>query len=136
MQAARTRIASEDGCKLEPPLNTADVCPTCVERMFKGMFAPSPPLDLAPTYLPHTEKLYQTEHPRLVSRFDEVALVEEDEDGYHISKAWLKGASPYCLTSILVPHNDLSQTGALLSRKVMSKGCRMPHQMRKSTYGT
>lgn len=31
------------------------------------------------------------EHPRLVSRFDEVAAVDENEDGYHISKAWLKG---------------------------------------------
>ena len=38
-----------------------------------------------------TEKLYQIEHPRLVSRFDEVAAVEDDEDGYWISKAWLKG---------------------------------------------
>lgn len=38
-----------------------------------------------------TAKLYQIEHPRLVSRFDEVAAVADDEDGFHISKAWLKG---------------------------------------------
>ncbi|KAI0721718.1 cysteine proteinase [Cerioporus squamosus] len=65
------RILEEDGCRLMPVFTTAEVCPTCVARMFK-------------------EKLYQTEHPRLVSRFDNVAAVDEDEDGYHISKAWLK----------------------------------------------
>ena len=41
-------------------------------------------------YIP--EKLYQSEHPRLVSLFDNAAAVDEDEDGYHISKAWLKGS--------------------------------------------
>lgn len=40
-------------------------------------------------------KLYQIEHPRLVSRFDEVAAVADDEDGFHISKAWLKGNSVF-----------------------------------------
>ncbi|KAI0664864.1 cysteine proteinase [Cubamyces menziesii] len=70
-EVAYTRIAEEDGCRLTPKLTPADVCAECVERMFK-------------------EKLYQIEHPRLVSRFDEVAAVEDDEDGYWISKAWLK----------------------------------------------
>ena len=41
-------------------------------------------------YIP--EKLYQSEHPRLVSLFDNAAAVDEDEDGYLISKAWLKGS--------------------------------------------
>ena len=40
-----------------------------------------------------TEKLYQIEHPRLVTLFDEVSHVEEGERGYWISKAWLKGTS-------------------------------------------
>ncbi|KAI0374832.1 cysteine proteinase [Pilatotrama ljubarskyi] len=69
--AAYTRIAAEDGCLLAPRLIPADVCPICVDRMFR-------------------EKLYQIEHPRLVTRFDEVAAVEDDVDGYYISKAWLK----------------------------------------------
>ncbi|KAI0755703.1 hypothetical protein C8Q74DRAFT_1305422 [Fomes fomentarius] len=68
---AYSRIKKEDGCVLR--LSTADVCAVCVERLF-------------------WEKLYQVEHPRLVSRFDEVAAVEDDETGYHISKAWLKEA--------------------------------------------
>ncbi|KAI0362032.1 cysteine proteinase [Trametes cingulata] len=69
--ASCTRIDMEDGCRLTPRFTPADVCPICVERMFR-------------------EKLYQIEHPRLVSRFDEVAAVEDDQDGYFISKAWLK----------------------------------------------
>ena len=43
--------------------------------------------------MPHAsaEKLYQVEHPRLVSQFDDVVSLEGDEHGYYISKAWLKG---------------------------------------------
>ena len=37
------------------------------------------------------EKLYSVEHPQVVARFDDVALVEDSEDGYYISKSWLKG---------------------------------------------
>ena len=37
------------------------------------------------------EKLYQVEHPRLVSQFDDVVALESDGVGYYISKAWLKG---------------------------------------------
>ncbi|KAI0780996.1 cysteine proteinase, partial [Trametes elegans] len=69
--AAHTRIAEEDGCVLTPKLTSTDICPICTERMFK-------------------EKLYQIEHPRLVARFDDVAAVGDDEDGYFVSKAWLK----------------------------------------------
>ncbi|CDO68332.1 hypothetical protein BN946_scf184799.g59 [Trametes cinnabarina] len=68
---AHDRIANEDGCLLTPKLTPADVCPECVERLFR-------------------EKLYQTEHPRLVTRFDDVAGVDHEENGYYISKAWLK----------------------------------------------
>ncbi len=56
------------------------------------------------TCLAAAEKLYQVEHPRLVSRFDEVAAVEDDETGYHISKAWLKGVVS---SSILLAHVDI-----------------------------
>ncbi|KAI0831247.1 cysteine proteinase [Trametes gibbosa] len=68
---AHARIAEEDSCLLMPKLTPADVCSICVEHMFK-------------------EKLYQAEHSRLVSCFDEVSVVAEDEDGYFVSKAWLK----------------------------------------------
>ncbi|KAI8998686.1 cysteine proteinase [Trametes punicea] len=68
---ACARMEKEDGYLLTPKLTPADVCPECVERMFK-------------------EKLYQTEHPQLVSQFDEVAAVQDDEDGFYISKAWLR----------------------------------------------
>lgn len=38
------------------------------------------------------EKLYQVEHPRLVSQFDDVVAPESDDKaGYYISKGWLKG---------------------------------------------
>ncbi|KAI0670438.1 cysteine proteinase [Trametes maxima] len=69
--AACARIVEEDRCILAPKLTPADVCARCVERMFE-------------------EKLYQIEHPRLVSQFDDVAAVEDHEDGYYISKNWLR----------------------------------------------
>ncbi|KAI0748066.1 cysteine proteinase [Daedaleopsis nitida] len=69
--SAYSRIEEQDGCFLTPKLTTGDVCASCVERLFG-------------------EKLYQVEHPRMVHRFDEVSAVDDDEDGYHISKAWLK----------------------------------------------
>ncbi|KAI0646997.1 cysteine proteinase [Trametes meyenii] len=68
---AWARMAQEDRCILTPKLAPTDICSSCVERMFK-------------------EKLYQIEHPRLVSLFDNVAAVEDDEDAYYISKTWLK----------------------------------------------
>ncbi|KAL7283349.1 hypothetical protein ACG7TL_002778 [Trametes sanguinea] len=68
---AHARIEKEDGCILTPRLTPADVCSDCVERLFK-------------------EKLYQIEHPRLVSRFDDVAGLDDHDYGYYISKAWLK----------------------------------------------
>ena len=37
VKTAYSRIVDEDGCSLEPRLSTADVCPQCVERMFKGV---------------------------------------------------------------------------------------------------
>ncbi|KAH9946153.1 cysteine proteinase [Epithele typhae] len=70
-KASYTRIADEDGGPLGTEFSTTDVCRTCVEHIFK-------------------EKLYQVEHPRVVARFDEVAAVEEDGDGYFVSRPWLK----------------------------------------------
>ena len=52
-------------------------------------------LPAAKYVLPILHSLYlafASEHPRLVSLFDNAAAVDEDEDGYHISKAWLKGS--------------------------------------------
>lgn len=43
-------------------------------------------------YIPRPERLYQIEHPRLVSLFDEVSAVDENEPAYWISTKWLKGA--------------------------------------------
>lgn len=57
-----------------------------------------------------TAKLYQIEHPRLVSRFDEVAAVADDEDGFHISKAWLKG-NPVSSADDTTTDSPLAQTG-------------------------
>lgn len=37
------------------------------------------------------ERLYQIEHPRIVSQFDEVCDPETEREGFWISKAWLKG---------------------------------------------
>ncbi|GBE82261.1 cysteine proteinase [Sparassis latifolia] len=70
-RAAHHRIADDDNCLLVPDLSPLDVCETCVSEMF-------------------TERLYQIEHPRFVARFDEIAPVAENEEGYWISKQWLK----------------------------------------------
>ncbi|KAJ3545017.1 hypothetical protein NM688_g5677 [Phlebia brevispora] len=65
------RIKDEDACEFSPLFGSSDVCGQCVEGLF-------------------TERLYQIEHPRLVSLFDEVCQVDENEDGYWISSKWLK----------------------------------------------
>ena len=58
--------------------------------------------------MPHVsaEKLYQVEHPRLVSQFDDVVSLEGDEHGYYISKAWLKGKRCVVSSKIPVPNTD------------------------------
>lgn len=38
LQSAHARIAAEDACHLVPKKTPSDVCPQCVERMFKGAF--------------------------------------------------------------------------------------------------
>lgn len=42
-------------------------------------------------YMQFEERLYQIEHPRLVSQFDQISDVMLDCKGYWISKPWLKG---------------------------------------------
>lgn len=85
-------MASDDHCDFDPALPPNEVCADCVEEMFYGKSShtwaslPCPDIFLA-------ERLYQIEHPRLVSLFDEVSPVDEGEFGYWISKAWLKGAT-------------------------------------------
>ncbi|KAH9951255.1 cysteine proteinase [Amylocystis lapponica] len=69
-KAAYERILS-DNWSLDPLLPPSEVCEICVDDAF-------------------AEHLYQVEHPRLVTRFDEVSAVDEDEQGYWISKPWLK----------------------------------------------
>ncbi|OBZ75519.1 Ubiquitin carboxyl-terminal hydrolase 48 [Grifola frondosa] len=65
------RIISEDHCEILPKLSPSDVCDVCVRDSF-------------------IERLYQVEHPRLVARFDEISSVRDDEQGFYISKSWLK----------------------------------------------
>lgn len=47
------------------------------------------------------EKLYQLEHPRLVAEFNEICATETENEGYWISKAWLKGKRG-CFISVVV----------------------------------
>lgn len=65
------------------------MCVECVEDIFYGTRSDIFVLACADT--PCTERLYQIEHPRLVSLFDELSPVNEGEFGYWISKPWLKG---------------------------------------------
>ena len=92
MQAAYDRIVSEDGCQFSPLLGSRDVCHECVKASFIGNTSP---LRAFPTVLtaPRVERLYQIEHPRLVTLFDDVSQVSEDQHAYWISKQWLKGQS-------------------------------------------
>ncbi|KAL1717465.1 hypothetical protein EV715DRAFT_253708 [Schizophyllum commune] len=64
-------IAAETKCVFEPLVIPQDVCRECVEVIFK-------------------DRLYQVEHPRLVSQFDDIAEVPEGQPGYWISKPWVK----------------------------------------------
>ncbi|KAL1710109.1 hypothetical protein EV121DRAFT_252295 [Schizophyllum commune] len=68
---AYDKIAAETKCVFEPLVTTQDVCRQCVEGIFK-------------------DRLYQVEHPRLVSQFDDIAEVPEGQPGYWISKPWVK----------------------------------------------
>ncbi|TRM62650.1 hypothetical protein BD626DRAFT_548499 [Schizophyllum amplum] len=68
---AYDRIIADTDCAFEPLVTPQDVCTECVEGIFK-------------------DRLYQVEHPRLVSQFDDVAEVPADQPGYWISKLWVK----------------------------------------------
>ncbi|RDB21476.1 Ubiquitin carboxyl-terminal hydrolase 48 [Hypsizygus marmoreus] len=68
---SHSRIVQDTGWKFDPCLTAADICEVCVKLSFK-------------------ERLYQTEHPRLVSQFDQISEVALDCRGFWISKPWLK----------------------------------------------
>ncbi|KAI5900286.1 uncharacterized protein SCHCODRAFT_02607525 [Schizophyllum commune H4-8] len=68
---AYDKIAAQTRCVFVPLLTPQDVCRQCVEVIFK-------------------DRLYQVEHPRLVSQFDDIAEVPEGQPGYWISKPWVK----------------------------------------------
>ncbi|KIK57675.1 hypothetical protein GYMLUDRAFT_75287 [Collybiopsis luxurians FD-317 M1] len=68
---AYDKIIERTNCVFKPALSSDDVCLQCVNAAFK-------------------ERLYQIEHPRLVSQFNDKASPGEDQSGYWISKAWLK----------------------------------------------
>lgn len=57
--------------------------------MFEGKFSWIAKLDALNQVM--SERLYQIEHPRLVSLFDEVSPVDEGGFAYWISKPWVKG---------------------------------------------
>ena len=71
-----------------------DVCRRCVQDSFNG---DTSPVHVHVLYIvltmPRAERLYQIEHPRLVTLFDDVSQVSEDQQAYWISKQWLKGQS-------------------------------------------
>ncbi|KAL5489782.1 hypothetical protein ACEPAI_4614 [Sanghuangporus weigelae] len=69
-EVARDKL-TQYGFPFIPELSVESVCKRCVEDEF-------------------SEKLYQLEHPRLVAEFNEVSATETENEGYWISKAWLK----------------------------------------------
>ena len=89
-QSAADRILSEDECQFTPSLGSSDVCEECVRALFIGNCGTTltTPAILMQSL---TEKLYQLEHPRLVTLFDDVCQVDEGDFAYWISKNWLKG---------------------------------------------
>ncbi|KAI4525001.1 hypothetical protein K525DRAFT_261907 [Schizophyllum commune Loenen D] len=68
---AYDKIVAHTKCVFEPLVTPQDVCRQCVEVIFR-------------------DRLYQVEHPRLVSQFDDIAEVSEGQPGYWISKPWVK----------------------------------------------
>jgi hypothetical protein len=47
------------------------------------------------------EKLYEIEHPKHTTLFDELSVIDEDEIGYWISKKWCKGLLFYFSAQLL-----------------------------------
>ncbi|KAF9246150.1 hypothetical protein BU15DRAFT_39647 [Melanogaster broomeanus] len=68
---AYERLVAREDCEIGPVRSPLDVCEICVKESF-------------------IELLYQIEHPRLVTLFDEMWDVEQGEPGCWLSKAWLK----------------------------------------------
>lgn len=70
-ETAHVDIINLTRCIFDPVLSPQEVCRSCVESQFK-------------------ERLYQLEHPRLVSEFDHAAILRNENVGYWISKKWLR----------------------------------------------
>lgn len=68
---ACSQIVADTGYEFQPTFTPSDVCRECVEEIFK-------------------ERLYQINHPRIVTRFDQILEVPVNNKGYWISKMWLK----------------------------------------------
>ncbi|KAF8892462.1 hypothetical protein BD779DRAFT_1770408 [Infundibulicybe gibba] len=90
---AYERIVQDTVCEFSPTLTMQDTCRECVERLFR-------------------EQLYQLEHPRLVAKFEDASEIDAGNEGYWISKPWLK-ADPAPDTAeysnhVLCEHGKLS----------------------------
>ncbi|KAF5330471.1 hypothetical protein D9619_005916 [Psilocybe cf. subviscida] len=59
------------GCTFRPLLDQSSVCVGCISSMFE-------------------EKLYAIEHPKFVEQFENISFCAEEEEGYWISKKWLR----------------------------------------------
>ncbi|KAG5724013.1 Ubiquitin carboxyl-terminal hydrolase 48 [Termitomyces sp. T112] len=70
-RAAYLDIVNNTGWDFEPQFTLSDICVECIQQSF-------------------IEHLYQTEHPRLVARFDRISEVAFDCAGFWISKPWVK----------------------------------------------
>lgn len=55
---------------------------------------------------PPQERLYQIQHPQVAAEFDEVSRARDDEVGFWISRAWIKGG-PQLMPTIV--HNLINQ---------------------------
>ncbi|EPQ58342.1 cysteine proteinase [Gloeophyllum trabeum ATCC 11539] len=70
-KTAYERIVQETNSEFLPVLSSGDICHTCVAEQFD-------------------ERLYQTEHPNHVARFNKLSTDDGDTNSYWISKTWLK----------------------------------------------
>ncbi|KAJ7709699.1 hypothetical protein B0H17DRAFT_999051 [Mycena rosella] len=68
---AYNKIVSETHCVFSPNLTSADICRACVEESF-------------------LERLYQKQHPLVVTEFDDICNVNIELGSYWISKPWVK----------------------------------------------
>ncbi|KAF9475859.1 cysteine proteinase [Pholiota conissans] len=64
-------IIQETNCEFDPLFKPSDICAECVSDVF-------------------TERLYTIDHPKTAKRFEEISFCPEDEEGFWISKKWVK----------------------------------------------